>query len=106
MVQGSRQHRRMPATLHASTQQCLQEYSWPGNIRELKNVVERLVVRDMDRPIEVEDLPEEIRGVFVAATFSTQAGAAPQPQGGSGEERGVGGGGVGGGGGGVGGACR
>src|SRR5258708_21147053 len=80
MVQGSRQHRRMPATLHASTQQCLQESSWRGNIRELKNVGERLVVRDMERPIEVEDLPEEIRGVFVAATFSTQAGPAPNQQ--------------------------
>jgi len=33
-------------------------YGWPGNIRELENVVERIVVLARDRGITVADLPE------------------------------------------------
>jgi DNA-binding NtrC family response regulator len=37
----------------------MQEYSWPGNIRELRNVMERvvLVARGSDREIRAQDLP-------------------------------------------------
>lgn len=38
----------------------LGEYAWPGNIRELINVVERLVVTCSNLLIEALDLPEEI----------------------------------------------
>jgi DNA-binding NtrC family response regulator len=39
----------------------LRQYSWPGNIRELRNVVERLVVTVREDRIQPEHLPEEIR---------------------------------------------
>jgi two-component system NtrC family response regulator len=39
------------------------EYRWPGNIRELENVIERLVVLAQDDVIRVSDLPEALRGV-------------------------------------------
>jgi DNA-binding NtrC family response regulator len=37
----------------------MQEYSWPGNIRELRNVIERVVLlaRKGDREIRAQDLP-------------------------------------------------
>ena len=38
------------------------EYDWPGNIRELKNVIERGVVLSKTGYIGVEDLPNEIVG--------------------------------------------
>jgi transcriptional regulator with PAS, ATPase and Fis domain len=79
VAQASHQHQRVTPILQAAAQRCLQEYSWPGNIRELKNVVERLVVRDLDRPIEVDDLPEEVRGDAVSARPSTQARPADGP---------------------------
>jgi len=39
----------------------LMEHNWPGNIRELENVIERLVVTKRRDAVRVEDLPSEIR---------------------------------------------
>ncbi|MUP58866.1 sigma-54-dependent Fis family transcriptional regulator [uncultured Megasphaera sp.] len=36
--------------------QVLQEYNWPGNIRELKNIVERAIIISPENKIEPEDL--------------------------------------------------
>jgi hypothetical protein len=38
----------------------LQHYDWPGNIRQLKNIVERMVLRAMSPFIAVSDLPIEV----------------------------------------------
>jgi two-component system response regulator AtoC len=39
----------------------LQNYPWPGNIRELKNVIERTMILAPDGEIDAMFLPEEIR---------------------------------------------
>ncbi|MDC8449186.1 MAG: sigma-54 dependent transcriptional regulator [Nitrospira sp.] len=38
----------------------LTEYDWPGNIRELENMIERLVVLKKHGALSIEDLPEKI----------------------------------------------
>jgi transcriptional regulator with PAS, ATPase and Fis domain len=37
------------------------EYSWPGNVRQLENVIERLVVTGRREVIQADDLPLEVR---------------------------------------------
>jgi two-component system response regulator AtoC len=39
----------------------LLEYAWPGNIRELENVIERCVLLADDSTIRLRDLPPEVR---------------------------------------------
>lgn len=41
----------------------LTDYDWPGNIRELINLVERLVVTCSAGSVELFDLPEEMRAI-------------------------------------------
>ena len=38
----------------------LTDYQWPGNVREIKNIIERAVVLTQDRIITQKDLPENI----------------------------------------------
>ena len=42
--------------------ECMKRYSWPGNIRELENFVENIIIVSDDEKIGVCDMPEEIRG--------------------------------------------
>jgi len=49
----------------SKTYQALQHYSWPGNVREIKNVVERLLVTTSAKIIDIAEIPNDI---------------APQPQ--------------------------
>jgi two-component system, NtrC family, response regulator AtoC len=39
----------------------LQNYFWPGNIRELRNIVERAMILSYDNEIGADNLPEEVR---------------------------------------------
>ncbi len=50
----------------------LRAYPWPGNIRELRNVIERTMILAPEGEIDAGDLPEELRD------FEPQA-AAPEP---------------------------
>lgn len=49
----------------------LSNYSWPGNIRELANLVERLVVTTFKETIDVGDLPPFIQPVFMSTEPKT-----------------------------------
>ena len=50
----------------------LQQYPWPGNIRELKNVIERTMILAPEGDIDAIALPEEIREHARAAEASAK----------------------------------
>ena len=52
----SEQYRVKPITLTTEAIAQLQKYSFPGNIRELKNLTERISVLEMEREVTVEAL--------------------------------------------------
>ncbi len=45
----------------SSAMDILQKYSWPGNIRELRNCIERMIVLCPGDTLDINDLPENIR---------------------------------------------
>lgn len=47
--------------------QLLTHYQWPGNIRELENLVERLTILKGNGVVETADLPEKYRKVSIQA---------------------------------------
>jgi DNA-binding NtrC family response regulator len=69
-----------------------QQYTWPGNLRELKNVVERVAVLCEHAVIEPQDLPRQVLAACeaekpadhqtAAATFAGEPGSSA-PRGGS-----------------------
>jgi two-component system response regulator HydG len=48
-------------TMSSEAVQSMMKYEWPGNIRELQNVCERLQILSDGHQIEVGDLPENIK---------------------------------------------
>ncbi len=61
-----RLHEEMPAltqkTFERKTVEAMMDYYWPGNIRELKNIVERVYLYGSDDRILISNLPPEITG--------------------------------------------
>jgi DNA-binding NtrC family response regulator len=45
----------------ASAMDCLQSYSWPGNIRQLENVIYQAMIISESKSIEKESLPMELK---------------------------------------------
>jgi len=56
----------------------LMRYPWPGNIRELRNVMERVVVLADDGMVQIEQLPVHIRQAVHAEQASPAAPAVSQ----------------------------
>jgi len=55
-------HGRESKQLSEEALRLLVRYPWPGNIRELRNLVERLVLLARSNTIEPRDLPSSVRG--------------------------------------------
>lgn len=59
--QFSAQHDRPFHGISADAMQIMAEYSWPGNVRQLKNLIESMVVLAPGREITASDIPAEVR---------------------------------------------
>lgn len=59
----------------------LQHYCWPGNIRELRNVVERAMILSRDDEIGEDTLPEEVRDFHPPDNLEEFSAVDPSPTG-------------------------
>jgi len=56
----SEQHRVAKPEISSAAMDALVAHHWPGNIRELKNVIERVVLRTEGHDVGASDLPRDI----------------------------------------------
>jgi two-component system, NtrC family, response regulator AlgB len=56
----------------------IRAYAWPGNLRELRNAIERAVIMVKGSKIKREDLPAELRSLTVGGAPGRDADASPQ----------------------------
>jgi transcriptional regulator with GAF, ATPase, and Fis domain len=71
----SRQHNVPVSEVTPAAMDALIAYRWPGNIRELRNVVERLILRTSGTIIRPSDLPSD---VFVPSNSAADVAEAPE----------------------------
>ena len=71
MAQESKKHHRSVPALTKASKACLMAYPWPGNIRELKNVVERTLLLCPLGILEPSHLPPEISGGVPGSLYGT-----------------------------------
>jgi len=76
----SEEHNLKPKRFDPRATEGLQRYRWRGNIRELRNAVERLMIMTPGDTVRVEDLPPDIRGDAPARVTAPDAGS-PAPAG-------------------------
>jgi len=70
-------HGRAATDLTPLAWELLASYSFPGNVRELRNVIERAVVLAREDRIDVRDFPERMRSEIPALESSSPAKASP-----------------------------
>jgi two-component system nitrogen regulation response regulator NtrX len=75
----SEEHNLKPRRFDPAAIEALQRYRWRGNIRELRNTVERLMIMAAGDVVRVEDLPAEIRSGDTASRGSSSEGATVTP---------------------------
>jgi len=70
------EHNLKPKRFDQAALDALQRYRWRGNIRELRNTVERLMIMTPADVIRVDDLPVDLRNGDGQRTFVPEAAAA------------------------------
>jgi transcriptional regulator with PAS, ATPase and Fis domain len=56
----ARSHQRPQPVLSPEAVQILAGYPWPGNIRELRNIAERLILQECEGTLKPDHLPREV----------------------------------------------
>ena len=60
MKQFAKRHQKPVKDMSRAARVKLLAFAWPGNVRQLRNVVESMVVVDCDETLDVDDLPAEL----------------------------------------------
>ncbi|MFN7685285.1 MAG: sigma-54-dependent transcriptional regulator [Oligoflexia bacterium] len=68
---------RAPRPLSVEARQAILRYSWPGNIRELKNALERAAILSSVDEVTLDDLPDRVAAIGALPGLSAEAGSVP-----------------------------
>jgi two-component system, NtrC family, response regulator HydG len=60
--QFAKHHRKSVDRFSPAVRRKFFEFDWPGNVRQLRNAVETMVVLDGDGILDIDDLPPEMAG--------------------------------------------
>ncbi len=74
-----RENNMRPKRIAPAAMDLLQRYRWKGNVRELRNTVERMLIMSPGDTIEVADLPASVRAEPAAATDELEGGDGDRP---------------------------
>jgi len=66
--QFTRENNTRPKRITQAALDALQRYRWKGNIRELRNTVERLIIMTAGETIDIADLPDVLRSPAAGAS--------------------------------------
>jgi two-component system nitrogen regulation response regulator NtrX len=78
----SRENNTRPRRITQAALDALQRYRWKGNIRELRNTVERLIIMSPGDTIDLSDLPGAVRSPGAATPGAARSPAASEVPGG------------------------
>jgi len=67
--QFAKRHHKAIKSISTAARLKLMAYDWPGNVRQLRNTIESMVVVDYDGVLDLDDLPTELAGPAPAATM-------------------------------------
>ncbi|MEH7086294.1 sigma 54-interacting transcriptional regulator [Neobacillus drentensis] len=76
----SSKYKKPVPEISSETMNQLVNYDWPGNIRELRNTIERLVLLSDQSVITDELLPENLKSKLIAKQNTSQKGDIVQPE--------------------------
>lgn len=71
LQQAAERYNKSIEGVQPETQQLLMSYAWPGNVRQLKNVIENMVVLSSGPQLGPDSLPREIRPANVELSGGT-----------------------------------
>ena len=72
--QFAKRHGKVIKGMTLAARMKLGSFPWPGNVRQLRNVIESMVVVDCDEMLDVDDLPLELEPVASGAAPAPSAG--------------------------------
>src|SRR5262249_39654503 len=75
--QFAKRHHKSIKGLSPVVSKRLYGYDWPGNVRQLRNALETMVVLDLDGTLDVDDLPPELADAQPPASSAAAVSGGP-----------------------------
>ena len=72
-------HGRSVPSISPAVMRALRSFDWPGNVRQLRNMLESMMVMDEDGRLDLDDLPDELQQVQASGSVSPQESLIGKP---------------------------